>query len=74
VAQAIATLYSFSRGNLTIGPKLTKECFRVNVDATSLQSAIAMEDRNQTLCFASPDFQEGIAAFLDKRRPRYRGT
>jgi enoyl-CoA hydratase len=57
-----------------LGLKLTKECFRVNIDATSLESAIAMEDRNQTLCSASPDFQEGIAAFLEKRRPGYRGA
>lgn len=30
-----------------------------------------MEDRNQVLCSRSEDFAEGIAAFLEKRKPVY---
>ncbi|HEX7872331.1 MAG TPA: enoyl-CoA hydratase/isomerase family protein [Sphingobium sp.] len=54
-----------------LGLQLTKECLRMNLDAPSLDAAIAMEDRNQTLCVASGEFREGIAAFLEKRPPHY---
>ena len=43
----------------------------MSVDASSLEAAIAMEDRNQVLCSRSDDFNEGIRAFLEKRKPAY---
>ena len=55
-----------------LGLRLTKECLNMSVDAGSLEAAIAMEDRNQILCVQSPDFQEGVQAFLEKRKPVYR--
>ena len=54
-----------------LGLRLTKECLNMNVDAPSLASAIAMEDRNQILCAQSDDMQEGVRAFLEKRPARY---
>jgi enoyl-CoA hydratase len=57
-----------------MGLRLTKECLNMSVDAPSLESAIAMEDRNQILCAASDDFAEGMRAFLEKRPPRYTST
>lgn len=54
-----------------LGLQLTKECLRMAIDAPCLEAAVAMEDRNQTLCAASPDFREGVRAFLEKRRPDY---
>jgi enoyl-CoA hydratase/carnithine racemase len=33
-----------------------------------------MEDRNQVLCTRGGDFQEGIHAFLEKRKPVYGQT
>lgn len=54
-----------------IGLSLTKECLRMAIDAPSLESAIAMEDRNQILCAASPVVGEGIDAFMQKRAPAY---
>ena len=54
-----------------LGLRLTKECLAANIDAGSLEQAIAMEDRNQVLCVQSKDFREGISAFLEKRSPVY---
>ncbi len=57
-----------------VGLRLTKECLAASIDAGSLEQAIAMEDRNQILCVQSPDFREGIRAFLEKRAPKYTGA
>lgn len=54
-----------------LGLKLTKDCLNHAVDAGSLEAAIAIEDRNQILCVQSPNFVEGVAAFLEKRDPKY---
>ena len=53
------------------GLRLSKECLNMSVDAPSLEAVIAMEDRNQVLCSRSEDFNEGIRAFLEKRKPVY---
>ena len=54
-----------------LGLRLTKECLNATIDSPSLESAIAMENRNQILCAQGEDFAEGVAAFLEKRAPRY---
>nr|WP_249136511.1 enoyl-CoA hydratase/isomerase family protein [Bradyrhizobium tropiciagri] len=54
-----------------VGLRLSKECINMSVDAGSIEAVIAMEDRNQVLCSRSEDFQEGIKAFLEKRKPVY---
>jgi enoyl-CoA hydratase len=54
-----------------LGLRLTKEALNHAIDASSLEAVVAMEDRNQILCAQSPDFAEGIAAFREKRPPRY---
>jgi enoyl-CoA hydratase/carnithine racemase len=53
------------------GLRLSKECLNMSVDAGSIEAVIAMEDRNQVLCSRSEDFNEGIRAFLEKRKPVY---
>jgi enoyl-CoA hydratase/carnithine racemase len=55
-----------------LGLRLTKECLNHAIDAQGLEAAIAMEDRNQILCAGSGDFAEGVTAFLEKRKPRYK--
>jgi enoyl-CoA hydratase len=50
---------------------LTKECFWAAVDGNDLPSAIAMEDRNQVLTVANGDLEEGMRAFVEKRKPRF---
>jgi enoyl-CoA hydratase/carnithine racemase len=57
-----------------LGLRLTKEALGLAIDAPSLEAAIALEDRNQVLCTQGEDFAEGIAAFLEKRVPRYGKT
>jgi enoyl-CoA hydratase/carnithine racemase len=54
-----------------VGLRLSKECLNMSVDAGSMEAVIAMEDRNQVLCSRSEDFNEGIRAFLEKRKPVY---
>ncbi|MGX9389973.1 enoyl-CoA hydratase/isomerase family protein [Nitrobacteraceae bacterium UC4446_H13] len=54
-----------------VGLRLSKECLNMSVDAGSIEAAIAMEDRNQVLCSRSEEFNEGIRAFLEKRKPVY---
>jgi enoyl-CoA hydratase len=56
-----------------IGLRLTKEALNMAIDAGGLEAVIAMEDRNQILCTQGEDFAEGIAAFLEKRAPKYAG-
>lgn len=54
-----------------VGLRLSKECLNMSVDAGSIEAVIAMEDRNQVLCSRSDEFNEGIRAFLEKRKPVY---
>ena len=54
-----------------LGLRLSKECLNASLDAGSIESVVAMEDRNQILCTQTSDFREGIAAFLEKREPRF---
>ncbi len=57
--------------NSPLGLRLTKECLKHSLDAGSLEQVIAMEDRNQMLAARTRDFREGIAAFLEKRPPKF---
>lgn len=54
-----------------LGLRLTKECLAASVDAGSLEQAIYMEDRNQTLCVQAGYVAEGARAFIEKRRPNF---
>lgn len=54
-----------------LGLRLTKEGLNMSMSAGSLEQAIMLEDRGQILCASAGYFDEGIAAFLDKRTPVY---
>ncbi len=58
--------------NSPIGVRLTKECLNMSIDANSLESVVAMEDRQQILVSQTGDMSEGVAAFREKRPPQYR--
>lgn len=54
-----------------LGLRLTKEGVNLNIDATSLEAAMAVEDRQQALTALSSDTHEAQKAFFEKREPRY---
>lgn len=54
-----------------LGLRLTKEALSFAVDAQGLEAVVAMEDRNQILCVKDENFEEGIRAFLEKRKPDF---
>ncbi|MCK9284055.1 MAG: enoyl-CoA hydratase/isomerase family protein [Rhodocyclaceae bacterium] len=45
-----------------LGLRLTKEGLNINLGATSLEAATALEDRNQALCMQAPEFRGGLGA------------
>ncbi|PKP82735.1 MAG: enoyl-CoA hydratase [Alphaproteobacteria bacterium HGW-Alphaproteobacteria-18] len=54
-----------------LGLRLTKDGLNLAIDAGGLEAVMAIEDRNQMLTAGDPNFQEGMRAFLEKRRPNY---
>jgi enoyl-CoA hydratase/carnithine racemase len=54
------------------GLRLSKQVLNLNIDAQSLDAAMAIEDRQQVILSATEDHKEALAAFLDKRPPAYR--
>ncbi|MEV5835408.1 enoyl-CoA hydratase-related protein [Nocardia sp. NPDC052112] len=61
------------RGNSPVGMALTKQVIRTNVDASSLDAALSVENRNQVLATRTADMREALVAFREKRLPRFVG-
>jgi enoyl-CoA hydratase/carnithine racemase len=53
------------------GLRLSKQALSLNIDAQSLDAAMAIEDRQQVILSATEDYKEAITAFLEKRPPQY---
>ena len=53
-------------GKSVLGLRLTKEALNQNLNAPSLESAIDLEDRNQSICVNSPEALPNIEAFKKK--------
>jgi enoyl-CoA hydratase/carnithine racemase len=58
--------------NSPMGLRMTKAAFSRNLDASSLDDAMAVEDRQQVMMLLSEDFAEAVDAFRAKRPPVYR--
>ncbi len=57
--------------NTPLGIRLTKQVIQTNIDAPSIEAALELESRNQTLAIQNSDMAEALAAFLEKRPPKY---
>ena len=53
------------------GLRLSKQALSLNLDAPSLEAAMAIEDRQQVILSATEDHREALSAFLEKRPPDY---
>jgi enoyl-CoA hydratase len=60
--------------NSPFGVRMTKKALARNIDASSLESAIELENRTQVLATRTDDMREALAAFREKRSPKYQGT
>ncbi len=60
------------RTNSPFGVAMTKEVLWHNIDAPSLDAAIALENRTQILASITEDADEALAAFMAKRDPKFR--
>jgi enoyl-CoA hydratase/carnithine racemase len=50
---------------------MTKEVMHLNVDAPSIEAAIALEQRTNALTIQTEDRSEAIAAWIEKRAPSF---
>jgi enoyl-CoA hydratase/carnithine racemase len=60
---------------VSVGPiavACVKECFARSRDV-DIEAAVIFENEAATKCFVSADQQEGLRAFLEKRKPRWSG-
>jgi enoyl-CoA hydratase/carnithine racemase len=55
-----------------MGLRMTKESINAEIDAPSLEAALAIEDRQQAILIDTDDHREAAKAFRDKRVPVYR--
>lgn len=55
-----------------MGLRLSKQGLNMSIDAPSLDSALAMEDRHQIMLTQTSDYKEAISAFLQRRSPNYK--
>jgi len=56
------------------GLRMSKHALGLNIDAPSLDAAMAIEDRQQALLSGTRDAAEAMTAFLEKRPPFYSGS
>jgi enoyl-CoA hydratase len=71
--EAAVALGTEIASNSPFGIRLTKQVLQSNIDAPSLEAALELENRNQTLTSQTEDMAEALGAFLEKRPPRFSG-
>jgi enoyl-CoA hydratase/carnithine racemase len=58
--------------NAPLGLRLTKQALNLNIDAPSLEAAMALEDRQQVMLSFTGDHREAMKALAERRPPTYR--
>ena len=71
VVDAAVETAELIRANSPFGVWMTKEVMWSNLEAGSLQAAIDLENRTQLLSSHTGDMGEALAAFLEKRPPKF---
>jgi enoyl-CoA hydratase/carnithine racemase len=59
--------------NSPFGVRVTKQVIQANLGAATLELGAEMENRNQALAALSSDMREALAAFTERRPPRFTG-
>lgn len=60
-------------GNAPLAVSYSKKAIREGMETADMDEAILMEAELFAKCFASSDQKEGMAAFLEKRKPEFTG-
>jgi enoyl-CoA hydratase/carnithine racemase len=55
-----------------MGLRMTKDALNAEIDAPSLDAALAIEDRQQVILIETADHREAVTAFREKRTPVFR--
>jgi enoyl-CoA hydratase/carnithine racemase len=69
--QVMATALGTARtllGKTPLGLRLTKTAIRQNLNTPSLEDAIELENRNQSICCCTPDFFNAVMAFVKPKK------
>jgi enoyl-CoA hydratase/carnithine racemase len=59
--------------NSPAGVRLSKRSIQRNQEISSYAAALELENRGQALMTRTDDMPEALAAFKEKREPRFRG-
>ena len=54
-----------------LGLRMTKQAINLTMDSPSLETILQLENMSIVLSFCSKDMNEGSAAFMQKRKPKY---
>jgi enoyl-CoA hydratase len=73
LVEAALDVASLIAANSPLGVRLTKEVVQANVDASSMDEAVQLENRGQVLTSRTEDMAEALRAFREKRPPVYTG-